>query len=287
MDIAIHASDARCRQLNQQLLECDRLIRASSFNEWHQVVCLGEADVGVAVLSICELRHLSRSGAAIYPVPVVLVCSRLDGSCTLALRDLVQAGIAALVIERFDGEEALYERVIHVVQGALGRKLIAELEGSLQRLPPILRAAVHNSVSATIPLRSVRDLASRCGLSRSTLERAIRGAGFADPLRLVRVGTVLRFADLIRSGTSVEVASRRAGFADVRRAKEWTVRIFGTGRADRLRILGENELIAVARQWVLESPDGRSGRWSTNRSHSPRIAMPRSTAAISGGPTAI
>lgn len=97
-------------------------------------------------------------------------------------------------------------------------------------LSPLVRRAIHVTVTAQRPLRTVRRLAERCGCSRMTLWRmwhASQQVGDIRLIDLVRLGLLFRYETARKSGATGAQACARIGL-DPRTVRRYRRRLAET-----------------------------------------------------------
>ena len=87
----------------------------------------------------------------------------------------------------------------------------------LEILPSDLRWAVENLLSSLVSIGGIETLAARGHMSRRSLDRWLRRAGFASARRLLRSARVIRAYRVLQSSDlSIGEVSRRLGYSSVK-----------------------------------------------------------------------
>ncbi len=154
---------------------------------------------------LAQILMARSTGVLLYLTDVPLT----TGSLRWVLR-LARATTTEVVVLSEDDSPERVRYLIAVISGAtLGRALLEHLRPQMHRVPQLLQHSIKTLYTQSNSIRTVRQLADASDMSRRSLDRTIRHAGFAPAHAHIAAARVLRAYTVLR-GSKVPLVEAAA-----------------------------------------------------------------------------
>jgi AraC-like DNA-binding protein len=182
-----------------------------------------------------------------HPTVPVVVYTVLTPTTLRAVVELARQGLEHVVLHRFDDEPRRFLALLEQLPGyALSDRLLAELAGTLDRLPTPTARAVERLVRLPHRFGGVDDLAAASGVTVRQLYRQLEAAGIASPRWLVQGARVLRaFAYLQDRGCSIGAAARKLGYSQSRVLARQMLEVAGRSATEARRSMAPETMVEL------------------------------------------
>jgi AraC-like DNA-binding protein len=165
------------------------------------------AELPLGTESIVELRRR-------FPSIEVVLYSAMCPELVRAVLALAPHGVHEVVLAGVDDGPARWRELASgAAVGPLVRRLLAELDPELARLPTAVAVAVRRAFEEPMRFRVVEDLALAAGMSVRSVYRRFGAAGLASPRDLLVVARLVwAYGMLHESDRTVEEVARALGY---------------------------------------------------------------------------
>jgi AraC-like DNA-binding protein len=146
-------------------------------------------------------------------VPVILY-AHLSPENLQATVGLARAGVRHVVLYRYDDAQNRFLELIESQPGAaLAQMLLQHLEEPLEKVGKPLKRGVERMFGAPGHFVTLPDLARAALVSKRTIYRRFRIAGFCSPGKFIDAARVLRaYAYMLEPGNTLEMAATKLGY---------------------------------------------------------------------------